>query len=41
MAIGQLAAMRLLARLDGDESPAQQIIVPTHLIVRGSGELAG
>jgi LacI family transcriptional regulator len=37
--IGPLAATRLFARLDGDESPAQQIAVPTRLIVRGSGEL--
>jgi LacI family transcriptional regulator len=40
MTIGQAAARRLFARLDGDESPGQQISVPTQLIVRGSGELA-
>jgi LacI family transcriptional regulator len=37
--IGQVAATRLFARLDGDESPSQTISVPTRLIVRGSGEL--
>jgi LacI family transcriptional regulator len=38
--IGQTAARRLFARLDGDESPGQQISVPTQLIERGSGELS-
>jgi LacI family transcriptional regulator, galactose operon repressor len=38
-AIGTLAAQRLFARLDGDQSPEQTIVVPTELIVRGSGEI--
>jgi LacI family transcriptional regulator len=38
-AIGTLAAQRLFARLDGDRSPEQTIVVPTELIVRGSGEI--
>ncbi|WP_457967937.1 LacI family transcriptional regulator [Arthrobacter sp. D1-29] len=37
--IGKLAAERLLARIDGDDQPAQTYIVPTELIQRGSGEL--
>ena len=39
VAIGQAAAQRLFARLDGDESEGQVIVVPTRLIARGSGEL--
>jgi LacI family transcriptional regulator len=38
--IGTRAAQRMFARLDGDTSPAQEIVVPTQLIVRGSGEIA-
>jgi LacI family transcriptional regulator len=38
-AIGTLAAERLFARMDGDTSPEQTILVPTELIVRGSGEI--
>jgi LacI family transcriptional regulator len=37
--IGRLAAERLFAHLDGDTSPARQVVVPTRLIVRGSGEI--
>jgi LacI family transcriptional regulator len=37
--VGQVAAERLFARIDGDTSPARKIIVPTQLIVRGSGEI--
>lgn len=37
--IGKLAAERLLARMDGDESAPQTYVVPSELIVRGSGEL--
>ena len=40
VAIGQLAAEILFRRLDGDRSPATTQIVPTRLIVRGSGEIA-
>lgn len=38
--LGQIAAELLFARLNGDTSPPQQIVVPTRLIVRGSGEIA-
>jgi LacI family transcriptional regulator len=38
--MGAAAAGRLLARLDGDDSPAVDLRMPTPLIVRGSGELA-
>lgn len=38
--IGELAAQRLFARLDGDRAPEQVYTVPTRLIVRGSGEIA-
>ena len=37
--IGKLAAERILARIDGDESPAQTYVIPTELIQRGSGEI--
>lgn len=37
--IGALAAERIFARLDGDETPEQSYVVPTQLIVRGSGEI--
>ena len=37
--IGKLAAERLLARMDGDDSAPQTYVVPSELIVRGSGEL--
>jgi len=38
-AIGALAAERIFARLDGDEQPERTYVVPTSLIVRGSGEI--
>ena len=38
--IGRLAATRLFARLDGDTAPPRTLVVPTTLIVRGSGEIA-
>jgi LacI family transcriptional regulator len=38
-AIGHMAATRLFARIDGDQSPARTVVVPTRLIARGSGEL--
>lgn len=38
-AIGRAAAERLFARLAGDSSPSRTVVVPTRLIVRGSGEL--
>jgi LacI family transcriptional regulator len=37
--IGAIAAERLFARLDGDRSPERTYVVPTKLIVRGSGEI--
>ena len=37
--IGRLAATMLFARIDGDRSRARTVVVPTRLIVRGSGEL--
>jgi len=37
--IGQKAALQLFARLLGDESPAQTVVMPTRLIVRESGRL--
>ena len=38
-AIGRLAAEKLFARLEGDQSPAATIVVPARLIARGSGEI--
>jgi LacI family transcriptional regulator len=38
-AIGKLAAEILFRRLDGDRSPAQAHVLPTRLIIRGSGEI--
>jgi LacI family transcriptional regulator len=37
--IGRIAAERVFARLDGDDSPAQRVTVGTTLIERGSGEI--
>jgi LacI family transcriptional regulator len=37
--IGRLAAELLFARLNGDPSPFQHIVVPTKLVQRGSGEI--
>ncbi len=39
-AIGRLAAETLFRRLDGDRSPSTVQVVPTRLVVRGSGEIA-
>jgi LacI family transcriptional regulator len=39
-AIGRLGAEILFKRMHGDDSPAEQYIVPTCLIARGSGEIA-
>jgi LacI family transcriptional regulator len=36
-AMGQKAAQQLFARLLGDESPPQTVVMPTRLVVRGSG----
>lgn len=37
--IGMLAAERVFERIDGDVGPPRQLVVPTRLIVRGSGEI--
>lgn len=37
--IGELAAERIFARLDDDDTPEQTYVVPTELVVRGSGEI--
>lgn len=37
--LGTLAAQLLFARMDGDSSPPRQVILPTQLIPRGSGEV--
>ncbi len=37
--IGRLAAERIFARLDGDESPPERLVVPAVLVPRGSGEI--
>lgn len=39
-ALGRVAAERLFARLDGDTSPAREVVLPVNLIERGSGEIA-
>jgi len=38
-ALGRAAAELLFRRLDGDHSPSAQVVVPTRLITRGSGEV--
>ena len=38
--LGKEAATLTFARLDGDQQPAQRVVVPTELVPRGSGELA-
>ena len=38
-AVGRSAAELLFQRLDGHDGPSRQIVVPTRLIERGSGEL--
>jgi len=39
LAMGRLATARLFERLDGDDSPPERVLVPTKLVVRGSGEI--
>lgn len=39
-AIGRAAGERLFARLAGDDAPSRTVVVPTRLVVRGSGEVA-
>jgi LacI family transcriptional regulator len=38
--LGRCAAELLFARLDGEDGPTRRVVVPTLLIVRGSGEIA-
>jgi LacI family transcriptional regulator len=38
-AIGRAAAELLFARLAGDSAPTRTVVIPTRLIVRGSGEM--
>lgn len=38
-AIGRAAAERLFARLAGDAAPSRTVVIPTRLVVRGSGEI--
>ena len=38
-AMGRAAAERLFARLAGDVGPSRTVVIPTRLVVRGSGEL--
>jgi len=37
--MGRKAAEQLFRRIDGDQSPSVHLVVPTHLITRGSGEI--
>ena len=37
--LGTIAAQRTFARLDGDTSPVQTVVVAAKLIARGSGEI--
>ena len=37
--LGRLAAELLFARLAGDSSPSKNVVVPTRLVARGSGEI--
>lgn len=39
--LGRTAADLLFARLDGDRTPAREVVVPTRYVARGSGELPG
>ncbi|HEX3804071.1 MAG TPA: LacI family DNA-binding transcriptional regulator [Solirubrobacteraceae bacterium] len=38
--IGQVGAQIAFSRIDGDERPAQRVMLPVDLIVRGSGEIS-
>jgi LacI family transcriptional regulator len=38
--LGEEAAALVFARLEGDDRPAQRVIVPAELVPRGSGEIA-
>jgi LacI family transcriptional regulator len=38
--MGRTAAELLFARIAGDERPPWRVVLPTELIVRGSGEVS-
>jgi DNA-binding LacI/PurR family transcriptional regulator len=38
-ALGATACQTLLSRIEGDDAPARTIVLPTRLLVRGSGEI--
>ncbi|MBK1786053.1 LacI family DNA-binding transcriptional regulator [Prauserella cavernicola] len=38
--LGRTAAELLFARLQGDQSPPRKVVLPVHLVARGSGEVA-
>jgi len=38
--LGRRAAVLLFARIDGDDGPSQEVVIPARLVRRGSGELA-
>jgi DNA-binding LacI/PurR family transcriptional regulator len=38
--IGATAAQLLFGRIRGDTSPAREVVLLTHLVIRGSGEIA-
>lgn len=40
-AMGRAAAEQLFARIDGLEGPVRTVVLPTHVVPRGSGELPG
>lgn len=40
-AMGRAAAELVLARIDGDDSEAREVVVPSVLVRRGSGEITG
>jgi LacI family transcriptional regulator len=37
--VGRCAAELLLARLQGGAGPPQRVLLPTRLVIRGSGEI--
>lgn len=39
--LGQIAAQRLFARIDGHQGPAEAVVLATALVPRGSGEIPG
>jgi LacI family transcriptional regulator len=37
--LGRHAAHLLLDRINGDDAPSRRIVLPVHLIARGTGEI--